>query len=44
MGAYVVKRIDEMEAVFQGAFKRARAQGRHRGCIMGAEVLNSPVV
>jgi len=26
MSAYAVKRIDEMEAVFQGAFKRARAE------------------
>jgi mannose-6-phosphate isomerase-like protein (cupin superfamily) len=26
MGTYAVKRIDEMEAVFQGAFKRARAE------------------
>jgi mannose-6-phosphate isomerase-like protein (cupin superfamily) len=26
MGNYAVKRIDEMEAVFQGAFKRARAE------------------
>lgn len=26
MSAYAVKRIDEMEAVFRGAFKRARAE------------------
>ncbi len=26
MGDYAVKNIDEMEAVFQGAFKRARAE------------------
>jgi mannose-6-phosphate isomerase-like protein (cupin superfamily) len=26
MGTYAVKRIDEMEAVFRGAFKRARAE------------------
>jgi mannose-6-phosphate isomerase-like protein (cupin superfamily) len=26
MGDYTVKRIDEMEAVFRGAFKRARAE------------------
>jgi mannose-6-phosphate isomerase-like protein (cupin superfamily) len=26
MGDYAVKRIDEMEAVFRGAFKRARAE------------------
>lgn len=26
MSTYAVKRIDEMEAVFQGAFKRARAE------------------
>jgi mannose-6-phosphate isomerase-like protein (cupin superfamily) len=26
MSEYAVKRIDEMEAVFQGAFKRARAE------------------
>jgi hypothetical protein len=26
MSGYAVKRIDEMEAVFQGAFKRARAE------------------
>jgi mannose-6-phosphate isomerase-like protein (cupin superfamily) len=26
MSQYAVKRIDEMEAVFQGAFKRARAE------------------
>jgi mannose-6-phosphate isomerase-like protein (cupin superfamily) len=26
MSGYAVKRVDEMEAVFQGAFKRARAE------------------
>ncbi len=26
MSTYAVKRVDEMEAVFQGAFKRARAE------------------
>jgi mannose-6-phosphate isomerase-like protein (cupin superfamily) len=26
MGTYAVKKIDDMEAVFQGAFKRARAE------------------
>jgi mannose-6-phosphate isomerase-like protein (cupin superfamily) len=26
MGTYAVKRIDDMEAVFRGAFKRARAE------------------
>ncbi len=26
MGDYAIKRIDEMEAVFRGAFKRARAE------------------
>ena len=26
MGTYAVKRIDDMEAIFQGAFKRARAE------------------
>ena len=26
MGNYAVKRIDEMEAIYQGAFKRARAE------------------
>ena len=40
MGEYAVKKIDDMEAVFLGAFKRARAELEVESC--GLQVIELP--